>query len=74
MLKGIKSLPNPQLSVEIYEEAVSTLAQAIEPSENNIVEQTSEVLSTTADYSTELAMFVGDSSVDINNTVRFLCY
>ena len=71
MLKGIKSLPNPQLSVEIYEEAVSTLAQAIEPSENNIVEQTSEVLSTTADYSTELAMFVGDSSVDINNTVRF---
>ena len=48
------------------------LAQAIEPSENNTVEQTSEVLSTTADYSTELAIFVGDSNVNINNTVRYV--
>ena len=48
------------------------LAQAIEPSENNTVEQTSEVLSTTADYSTELAIFVGDSNMNINNTVRYV--
>ena len=44
-------------------------AQIIEQSENSTVDQNSEVLGTVADYSTELAMFVGDSNVVINDTV-----
>ena len=53
----------------IYEEAVSMFVQVIEQSESNTVEQNSEVLSTIADYSMELAVFAGDSNVNINNTV-----
>ena len=45
------------------------LSQVIEQSENSIVEQNSQVLSTVANYVTELAMFVNDSMVVINETV-----
>ena len=44
-------------------------SQVIELSENNIVEQTSEVLNTVANYITELATFVNSSMVVINETV-----
>lgn len=53
----------------IYEESVSVLAQAIEMSENSTVEQNREVLDTVADYSAELAAFVSNSEIMINNTV-----
>ena len=46
------------------------LSQVIEQSENSIVEQNSQVLSTVANYVTELAMFVNDSMVVINETVN----
>ena len=45
------------------------LSQVIQQSENSIVEQNSQVLSTVASYITELAMFVNDSMVEINITV-----
>lgn len=45
------------------------LAQVIEQTVNSAVEQNNEVLSTVADYSTELATFVGDTNVNINRTV-----
>ena len=48
---------------------MSVLAQIIEQSENNTIEQNNEVLNTIADYSTELATFVGDSDMNINDTV-----
>ena len=53
----------------IYEESVSVLAQAIERSENSTVEQNREVLDTVADYSAELATFISNSDISINNTV-----
>ena len=53
----------------IYEESVSVLAQAIERSENSTVEQNREVLDTVADYSSELAAFVSNPEIIINNTV-----
>ena len=45
------------------------LSQVIEQSENSIVEQNSQVLSTVASYVTELATFVNNSMVEINVTV-----
>ena len=48
------------------------LSQIIEQSENSTVDQNSGVLSTVADYSAELAMFVGDSNVIINDTVSYI--
>ena len=47
------------------------LSQVIELSENNTVEQKSEVLSTVTDYFTELAIFVNESSVSINTSVSY---
>ena len=48
---------------------MSTLAQIIGQSENNTVEQSSAVLDAVADYSTDLASFVANSNVMINDTV-----
>ena len=45
------------------------LSQIIEFTENNTNEQTNEVLSTTASYFQELAVFVNESNVIINTTV-----
>ena len=45
------------------------LSQVIEQSENNIVEQNTQVLNTVSSYITELAMFVNESMVEINQTV-----
>ena len=47
------------------------LSQVIEVSENNTVEQNSEVLSTVTDYFMELAIFVNESSVSINTSVSY---
>lgn len=47
------------------------LAQVIEQSERSVVEQNSEVLDTVANYITELAKFVNNSMVIINNTVSY---
>ena len=48
---------------------MSRLSQVIEQSENSTVEQNSVVLSTVANYSAELALFVDDSDVILNETV-----
>lgn len=47
------------------------LSQVVEQSEGSIVEQNSQVLSTVANYVTELATFVNSSMVEINITVMF---
>lgn len=48
---------------------MSRLSDVIELSENSIVEQNSEALDTIANYSAELATFVEDFDVTINDTV-----
>ena len=48
------------------------LSQVVEQSEDSIVEQNSQVLSTVASYITELATFVNTSMVDINVTVGLI--
>ena len=58
-----------QLTIETYVDSVAMLSQIIEFTENNTNEQTSEVLSTTASYFQELAIFVNESNVTINSTV-----
>ena len=58
-----------QLTSETYETAASLLSDAIVLSENNVDEQNSEALRTIANYSAELATFVDDSDIIINNTV-----
>ena len=58
-----------QLTTDTYETAASRLSDVIELSEGNEDEQTSESLNIVADYAAELAMFVDESEVIINNTV-----
>ena len=60
-----------QLTTDTYETAVSRLSQAIELSETNTIEQNSEVLNSVANYSAELATFVEDTNVILNDTVRY---
>ena len=60
-----------QLTADTYEMAVSMLSQVIETSENSQADQNSEVLSTVANYFTEVATFVNSSMVTINNTVSY---
>ena len=57
------------MTTETYETAVSSLSTIIEQSESSTTEQNSEVLDTVANYTAELASFVDDSNVIINNTV-----
>ena len=58
-----------QLTIETYVDSVAMLSQIIEFTENTTEEQTSEVLSTTANYFRELALFVNESNVIINSIV-----
>ena len=58
-----------QLTIETYVDSVAMLSQIIEFTENNTEEQTIEVLSITANYFRELALFVNKSNVIINSTV-----
>ena len=58
-----------QLTIETYVDSVAMLSQIIEFTENNTEEQTIEVLSITANYFRELALFVNESNVIINSTV-----
>ena len=58
-----------QLSEGTYGAAVANLSQIVSQTQNDTVEQNSEVLNSVADYFTELSVFVLDSNVIINNTV-----
>ena len=61
-----------QLTVDTYKEVVMTFAEAIELSENSTVEQSPNVLSTVADYFTELSNFISVSNVNISTTVSVI--
>lgn len=58
-----------QLTVETYGATVAQLSQVIGQTENDTVEQNSEVLRSVAEYFGELAVFVNTSNVTINATV-----
>ena len=58
-----------QLTVDTYEEVVMMFAETIEQSENRTVEQSPEVLSTVANYFSELTNFFNVSSVNISTPV-----
>lgn len=58
--------------MDTYEDAASRLSDVIELSENDEGEQTSASLNLVADYAAELAMFVEESDVIINDTVSFM--
>ena len=58
-----------QLTTETYGDSVTILSQVIEFTENNINEQTNEVLSNVANFFEVLVDFVNESSVIINTTV-----
>ena len=60
------------MTTETYETAVSSLSTIIGQSESSTTEQNSEVLDTVANYTAELASFVDDSNVIINNTVSII--
>lgn len=59
-----------QLTDETYAIATASFAQIIEQTENSQVEQNSEVLNTAAQYLDELATFVNETMITINDTVR----
>ena len=63
------SISHVQLTTEIYDTAVSRLSQVINTTETNMDQQSSQVLNTVANYTAEVAEFVENSNVIINNTV-----
>jgi hypothetical protein len=58
-----------QLTTETVDTAVSSLAQVLELTQGNEVEQNSAVLQTIAGYLTDVANFVNNTNVTINATV-----
>ena len=60
-----------QLTTETVNTAVASLAQAVELTQGNEVEQNSAVLQTVADYLTDVANFVNNTNVTINATVSY---
>ena len=60
-----------QLTTDTVEAAVASLAQVVEQTEGNEVEQNGAVLRTVADYLTDVATFVNNTNVTINATVSY---
>ena len=58
-----------QLTAENVEGAVQSLSDTIVKSENNEAEQNDEVLSSVADYFTQLKVFLTQPNATITNTV-----
>ena len=58
-----------QLTNQTYVDAVAMLSQTVEVTENNINEQTDEVLGKVASYLGDLADFVNESQVIIDRNV-----
>ena len=58
-----------QLQNETYVDAVAMLSQTVEETENNINEQTGEVLGKVANYLDYLADFINESQVIIDTNV-----
>lgn len=60
-----------QLTTDTVEAAVASLAQAVEQTEGNEVEQNGAVLRTVADYLTDVATFVNNTNITIDSAVSY---